>query len=92
MQISVLFVCFTEQELQATPTSTIGADTQLLYHMVDDYNRRYSGEPRSVCMEMEKKKFICIHITRVEYVSLMHGKGTVHPCTGTEALFRLYGP
>lgn len=46
-QISVLFVCFTEQELQATPTSTIGAETQLLYHMVDDYNRRFSGEPRS---------------------------------------------
>jgi len=20
------------------------------------------------------------------------GKGTVHPCTGTEALYRLYGP
>jgi len=59
LQISVLFICFTEQELQATPTSTIGADTQLLYRMVDDYNRRFSGEPRSVRMEMEEKKCIC---------------------------------
>ena len=72
LQISVLFVCFTEQELQATPTSTIGADIQLLYHMVDDYNRRFSGEPRSVCMEMEEKKYVCIHITVVEYVVLIH--------------------
>jgi hypothetical protein len=59
-------VCFTEQELQASPTSTIGADTQLLYHMVDDYNRRFSGEPRSVCMEIKEKKYICIVITVFE--------------------------
>jgi len=58
--------------LQATPTSTIGADTQLLYHMVDEYNRRFSGEPRSVCMEMEKKKYICIHINGVEYIGSLH--------------------
>ena len=58
--------------MQATPTSTIGADTQLLYHMVDDYNRRFSGEPRSVCMEMEEKKYICIQISVVEYVSSVH--------------------
>ena len=55
--------------MQATPTSTIGADTQLLYRMVDDYNRRFSGEPRSVCMETEKKKYICIRISGFEYIS-----------------------
>lgn len=58
--------------MQATPTSTFGADIQLLYRMADDYNRRFSGEPRSVCMEMEEKKYICIHITVVEYVDLIH--------------------
>jgi len=57
--------------LQATLTSTIGADRQLLYHMVDDYNRRFSGEPRSVCMEI-KDKYICIHISVVEYVGPIH--------------------
>jgi len=25
-------------------------------------------------------------------VSLIKGKGKVHPCTGTEALYRPYGP
>ena len=58
--------------MRASPTSTIGAETQLLYHMVDDYNRRFSGEPRSVCMEMEEKKYICIHISVVEYVGSIH--------------------
>jgi hypothetical protein len=77
LQISVLFVCFTEQELQATVTSTIGADRQLLYHMVDDYNRRFSGEPRSVCMEMEGKKCVFIHVTVVEYVGLINGQHTI---------------
>lgn len=50
-QISVLFACFTERELQATPTSAVGAEIQLLYQMIDEYNRRFSGEPRSF-MEM----------------------------------------
>jgi hypothetical protein len=68
LQISVLFVCFTEQELQATPTSTIGAEAQLLYHMVDDYNRRFSGEPRSVCMEIEEKKYVSIFSAVFEWM------------------------
>ena len=58
--------------MRATPTSTIGADTQLLYRMVDDYNRRFSGEPRSVCMETAKKKYTCIHIDGVEYIGSIH--------------------
>ncbi|KDR13975.1 E3 ubiquitin-protein ligase RNF170-like [Zootermopsis nevadensis] len=50
-QISVLFVCFTERELQASPASTAGAQIQLLYRMVEEYNRSFSGAPRSF-MEM----------------------------------------
>jgi hypothetical protein len=65
LQISVLFVCFTERELQASPTSAIGAEIQLLYQMIDEYNRRFSGEPRSVCMKTEVKKYIYIFITMV---------------------------
>jgi hypothetical protein len=65
LQVSVLFTCFTEQELQATPTSAIGAEIQLLYQMIDEYNRRFSGEPRSVCMKTEVKKYIYIIITIV---------------------------
>jgi hypothetical protein len=66
LQISVLFVCFTGQELQASPTSSIGADVQRLYRMVEEYNRCFSGEPRSVCMETEVKKYICIFIIMFE--------------------------
>jgi hypothetical protein len=65
LQISILFACFTERELQATPTSAIGAEIQLLYQMIDDYNRRFSGEPRSVCMKTEVKKYIYIFIIMV---------------------------
>lgn len=50
-QISVLFACFTERELQRTPASDVGPDVQVLYQMIADYNRRFSGEPRSF-MEM----------------------------------------
>jgi hypothetical protein len=66
LQISVLFVCFTEQELQATPTSSIGTEIQRLYHMVDEYNRSFSGEPRSVCMETEVKEYICAFVIMFE--------------------------
>ena len=41
--------------------------------------------------------FILISLSNVTYVvhnsiSSIKGKGEVHPCTGTEALYRPYGP
>jgi hypothetical protein len=33
--------------------------------MIDEYNRRFSGEPRSVCMKTEVEKYIYIFITMV---------------------------
>jgi hypothetical protein len=65
LQISILFACFTERELQPTPNSAIGPDVQVLYQMIDEYNRRFSGEPRSVCMKTEAKKYIYVFITMV---------------------------
>jgi hypothetical protein len=62
-------VCFTEQELHAAPASTTGAEIQLLYRMVDEYNRIFSGEPRSVCMEIKVKKYICTFIIMFEQVA-----------------------
>jgi hypothetical protein len=79
LQISVLFACFTEQELQATPTSAIGAEIQRVYQMIDEYNRRFSGEPRSVCMKIEAKKYIFVFITMI---GLIHKAESLHGLLG----------
>ncbi|PSN46715.1 E3 ubiquitin-protein ligase [Blattella germanica] len=42
--VTMLFVCFTAQEIQTSPSSTVN----LLYTMVENYNSRYSGTPRSI--------------------------------------------
>ncbi|XP_069693061.1 E3 ubiquitin-protein ligase RNF170-like [Periplaneta americana] len=46
--VSILFILFSETELQAPLASLIGSEARQLYEMVYEYNRRFSGEPRSI--------------------------------------------
>lgn len=49
--VTMLFTCFTPHELESSPNSTIGGEVELFHSMVENYNRRFSGAPRSL-MEM----------------------------------------